>query len=104
VALSSFCTVFAGTEILARIRAGDEIGAIVKGAFRSVVRRVLEMDTVDGALALTGGVVAHNPILAKLAQETFGKPVLVPPNPQYVGALGAALFAIDSAEKGPPSC
>ncbi len=97
VTLSSFCTVFAATEILARIRAGDKVEDIVRGAFRSVIRRIEEMDPVDGTVVMTGGVVAHNPFLAVLAEETFARPVRVPPDPQFIGAFGAALFAIESA-------
>ena len=104
VTLGSFCTVFTATEILARIRAGEKVEDIVRGAFRSVVKRILEMDTVDGALVMTGGVVAHNPYLATLVEESFGQPVLVPPDPQYVGALGAALFALDGAQAGEAPC
>jgi predicted CoA-substrate-specific enzyme activase len=100
VTLGSFCTVFTATEILEKIRAGEKVEDIVKGAFRSVVKRIMEMDTIDGALVMTGGVVAHNPFLVKLVEEAFGKQVLVPPNPQYTGALGAALFALDRVEKG----
>ena len=96
VSLGSFCTVFAATEILERIRAGVKIEDIIKGAFRSVVKRLLEMDTIDGALVLTGGVAAHNPILATLVGESFGRPVLVPPEAQFAGALGAALFAVEA--------
>jgi len=95
--LSSFCTVFAATEILARIRAGDKVEDIVKGAFRSVIRRIEEMDPVDGTVVMTGGVVAYNPFLAVLAEEAFCRPVRVPPDPQFIGAFGAALFAMDSA-------
>lgn len=98
--LSSFCTVFAATEILARIRAGDKVEDIVKGAFRSVIRRIEEMDPVDGTVVMTGGVVAYNPFLAVLAEEVFSRPVRVPPDPQFVGAFGAALFAMDSAAAG----
>ncbi len=101
ITLGSFCTVFAATEILEKIRAGERVEDIVKGAFRSVVRRVMEMDTIDGQIVLTGGVVGYNPVVAELARETFHKPVLVPPDPQFVGALGAALFALESAEKDP---
>jgi len=100
VALGSFCTVFAATEILGKIRAGEKVEDIIKGAFRSVVKRVFEMDTVDGALVLSGGVVAHNPLLAVLIEESFATEVLVPPDPQYIGAFGAALFALEKTEKG----
>ena len=97
VTLGSFCTVFSATEILEKIRAGERVEDIVKGAFRSVVKRIVEMDTVDGALVMTGGVVAHNPLLAALVGEAFGMEALVPPDPQHIGALGAALFAREKA-------
>jgi len=104
VALGSFCTVFTATEILEKIRSGERVEDIVKGAFRSVVKRIIEMDTVDGALVMTGGVVAHNPVLVRLVEEAFGTPVLVPPDPQYTGAFGAALFAQEQAERGERTC
>jgi predicted CoA-substrate-specific enzyme activase len=98
--LGSFCTVFAATEVLGEIRAGVRVEDIVKGAFRSVVKRIVEMDTVQGAMVVTGGVVAHNPFLATLLAESFGVEALVPPDSQYVGAFGAALFALEKKEKG----
>jgi predicted CoA-substrate-specific enzyme activase len=100
VTLGSFCTVFTATEILAKIRAGERVEDIVKGAFRSVVKRIMEMDLADGALVMTGGVVAHNPYLATLVGESFGQPVLVPPDPQHIGAFGAALFAMEKVQSG----
>jgi len=104
VTLGSFCTVFSATEVLEKIRAGEKVEDIVKGAFRSVVKRILEMDVVDGALVMTGGVVAHNPYLVRLVEEAFGRPVLVPPDPQYTGAFGAALAALERAERGEDAC
>ena len=100
VKLGSYCTVFTATEILEKIRAGERVEDIVKGAFRSVVKRIREMGMIEGALVMTGGVVAHNPSLATLTEESFQMPVLLPPAPQYMGALGAALFALEKAEKG----
>ncbi len=91
--LGSFCTVFAATEILEKIRAGIPVEDIVKGAFRSVVNRVREMDVVTAALVMTGGVAAYNPALVRIVEDVFGRPVLLPPDPQFTGALGAALFA-----------
>lgn len=99
VSLGSFCTVFAATEILARIRDGERVEDIVKGAFRSVVKRVMEMDVIEGDLAVSGGVVAHNPLLVALIGEAFGRPPFVPPEPQFIGALGAALFAMERKNK-----
>jgi activator of 2-hydroxyglutaryl-CoA dehydratase len=49
-------------------------------------------------------VVAHNPYLATLIGESFGLPVLVPPDPQHTGAFGAALFAMDKVKSGEKVC
>ena len=93
VKLSSFCTVFAKTEILSHLRQGVPVESIVRGAFRSVVLRVVEMDPLAGEVVLTGGLVAHNPTLARLFSERLGRKVLVPPEAQLTGALGAAILA-----------
>ncbi len=94
VKLSSFCTVFAKTEILAHLRQGAAVADIVRGAFESVVTRVLEMDPLKGEVVLTGGVVAHNPTVAEILAARLEREVLIPPQPQLTGALGAALTAI----------
>ena len=93
VELSSFCTVFAKTEILAHLRQGVPVAQIVRGAFMSVINRVVEMDPLVGDVVLTGGVVAYNPTIAEIMSEKLGRPVEVPPYPQFTGALGAALMA-----------
>ncbi len=93
VKLSSFCTVFAKTEILAHLRRGSPVEGIVRGAFVSVITRVLEMDSFAGDVILTGGVVAYNPTIADLLSAKLGRPVEVPPHPQFTGSLGAALAA-----------
>ena len=93
VELGSFCTVFAKTELLALIAQGTPLPEIAKAAFRSVVKRILEMDPLQGRVVMTGGVVAHNPIIVELVSDALGRGVLVPDHPQHTGALGAALIA-----------
>ena len=99
VSLGSFCTVFAATEVLAKIRAGVDVTDIVKGAFNSVVKRIVEMDRIDGILVMTGGVVANNPFMAKLIGQAFSTEAHIAPDAQYTGAFGAALFAAEQARK-----
>ena len=98
VTLGSFCTVFTQTEILAKVRRGVKVPDIVKGAFRSVVKRIVEMDPLDGEVVLTGGVVAHNPVIIEMFAEQLGSRILVPPDPQSTGALGAALLAREDSK------
>jgi predicted CoA-substrate-specific enzyme activase len=95
VEIGSFCTVFSATEILALIRRGSKIPDIAKGAFRSVVKRITEMDPLTGKVVATGGVVAHNPVVLGLLSEAAGSRVETPPDPQFAGAFGAALYAIE---------
>lgn len=95
VELGSYCTVFSGTEVLEKIRQGKKVPDIVKGLFYSVMKRVLEMDSLTDQVAMTGGVVAHNPYLVQMVEEATGKKILVPKYPQLAGAVGAALFAME---------
>jgi predicted CoA-substrate-specific enzyme activase len=93
--LNSYCTVFASTEMLSRIRAGEPVEDLVLGAYESVVRRVTEMAQLRGTIVMTGGVVAFHPIVTEIMEREVGTKVKVPPEPQQVGALGAALIARD---------
>jgi predicted CoA-substrate-specific enzyme activase len=97
VELGSYCTVFSGTEVLEKIRQGKKVPDIVKGLFFSVIKRVLEMDSLTDRVAMTGGVVAHNPYLVDMVKEITSRDVLVPEHPQLTGAVGAALFAMEAA-------
>jgi activator of 2-hydroxyglutaryl-CoA dehydratase len=96
VELGSFCTVFSATEVLENIRQGRNIEDIVKGVYHSMLKRVLEMDALTGTVVMTGGVVAHNPYLTEMAAALTGSEVLVPPFPQLTGALGAALYGLET--------
>ncbi|MGD9201420.1 MAG: acyl-CoA dehydratase activase [Chitinispirillia bacterium] len=95
VELGSFCTVFSATEVLHHIGSGKKVEDIVKGLFLSVIKRVLEMDSVSEHVVMTGGVVAYNPYLVKMAGMRMGKKILVPEFPQLTGAFGAALYAMN---------
>lgn len=96
VEIGSFCTVFSATEILSLIRRGVAIADIAAGAFRSVVKRVTEMDPLQGKVVATGGVVTHNPIVVALLSANVGSTVETPPHPQLAGAIGAALYASET--------
>jgi predicted CoA-substrate-specific enzyme activase len=99
VELGSYCTVFSGTEVLEKIRQGKKVPDIVKGLFFSVIKRVLEMDSLTDRVAMTGGVVAHNPYLVDMVKEITCRDILVPEHPQLTGAVGAALFAMETASR-----
>ena len=95
VQMGSYCTVFTKTEILAHMRAGEKVPEIVAGLVESVVKRILEMDPLAREVVLTGGVVAHIPILAEMLAARVRHPVHVVPDAQFAGAFGAALMAAE---------
>lgn len=99
IALGSYCTVFSATEVLEKIKAGHRVDRIVRGLFHSVVKRILEMDTLTDRIVMTGGVIEHNPFLMTLMQAHTSCPIVAPPKPQITGALGAALYAQESSEE-----
>lgn len=95
VTIGSYCTVFTATEILTKIRQNVRVEDIVKGIFDSVLKRALEMDPLEGNIVMSGGVVAHNPFFVMMCEKKLGRDIFVPPYPQLIGALGAALFALE---------
>lgn len=99
--INSYCTVFAGTEVIERIKAGQRREDICMGLFRSIASRVVEMLSYrDGQIAVTGGVVAHCRAMLRALEETLETEVLLPPLPQHAGAYGAAMLATSGADSG----
>jgi len=102
IELGSFCTVFAGTELLSLIRLGKRPPDLARAAYRSLVKRVLEMDVFRERVVATGGVVAHHRTIVELLEQGLHAKVTIPPHPQEMGAFGAALAARDGlASAGP---
>jgi activator of 2-hydroxyglutaryl-CoA dehydratase len=55
------------------------------------------MDSLSQNVVVTGGVVAHNPVLVQMMEELIGRPIRVPDKPQLTGAIGAALYAMNGS-------
>ncbi len=97
--VNSYCTVFAGTEVIERIKEGQAKEDISMGLFRSIASRVSEMiPAPDGAVGVTGGVVAHCRAMVRALEEVLKTDILLPPMPQHAGAYGAALLAMESSK------
>jgi (R)-2-hydroxyacyl-CoA dehydratese activating ATPase len=99
ITLGSFCTVFTGTETLKLVQDGEKVENIARALYRSIVLRVTEMGHFEGRVVLTGGVIEFNPILKDIFEEETEVACLVPPDPQFIGALGAARAAVELPSK-----
>jgi len=94
IQISSMCTVFAESEVTSLVARGEARQDIALGIHRSVVRRAVSMlkrVSVEEPVLFAGGV-ALNPCMRCLLEDALGKNILVPENPQMVGAYGAALL------------
>ncbi len=96
--LSSMCTVFAESEVVSLIADGTEVKEIVKGLNRSIATRTASMvkricPNLNGHPVAMSGGVARNEGVVRALSEALGCKVAVPPKPDTIGALGAALIA-----------
>jgi predicted CoA-substrate-specific enzyme activase len=99
--ISSMCTVFAESEVVSLIAKGENKEDIVKGLHNSISQRVVNMVRQlisDGEITMTGGVAKNIGMVSALERKLKMK-LNIPDEPQIIGALGAALFAMESSEK-----
>jgi predicted CoA-substrate-specific enzyme activase len=92
-AVSSMCTVFAESEVIGLIHRGESRDRIARGLHEAIARRTITTLRRVGALPplLFAGGGARNPALMELIRAGLDGVVLAAPEPQTVGALGAAL-------------
>jgi len=89
------CVLFAKSEALTMLREGIEKCDIVAGLNDVVATAgfaLLSRASIIKDLSLTGGVVKNAGVVERIKEKTGLEPLLAP-DPQIVGALGAALFA-----------
>ena len=96
VPISSTCVVFAETEIVGLLASAADPRDIAAGVQKSIASRIASMvgRRAVEPVVLTGGVALVPGMAATLA-AALGRPVSVAPDPQYTGALGAALLAAE---------
>ena len=102
--LSSMCTVFAESEVVSLIANGVDIKEIVRGLNRAIASRTLGLvkrvagDAANLTVAMSGGVALNAGVVRALG-AAVGCDILVPPMPDTIGALGAALIAKERHKK-----
>jgi predicted CoA-substrate-specific enzyme activase len=95
VRISSTCTVFAESEVVALVAKGLPKEDIVRGLHRAVAERIYGMVVrlrAQPPFVMTGGVAKNAGVIAAI-EELLQTHLLLPEEPQIVGALGAAIIA-----------
>lgn len=94
IQMSSMCTVFAESEATSLMARGERPENIAMGLHMAIMSRtaaMLRRVGISPPIVFAGGV-AHNPCAVRLLEEQLGQSVIVPDEPDMVGALGAALY------------
>lgn len=101
ITISSMCTVFAESEVVSLIAKNKSADDIVHGLNKSVAAKTSTLVARVGGqekYMMTGGV-SRNRGLVKALEEELGCELVISPYSQLCGAIGAALFARDSATR-----
>jgi predicted CoA-substrate-specific enzyme activase len=92
--ISSMCVVFAETEIIGLLAGGQSLENIIAGVQKSIAKRLVAMAGNDIAVPVvfTGGVALVSG-MKEIFENLLGQPMILCPQPQFTGALGAAILA-----------
>jgi predicted CoA-substrate-specific enzyme activase len=99
VTISSTCTVFAESEVVGMIARGRPKGEIARGVMFATAQRIAAMVHrlgMEEPVAMSGGV-ARNAGMVEALQGELGVRLWLPPEPQMIGAWGAALLGVQYA-------
>jgi benzoyl-CoA reductase subunit A len=109
IKVNSTCTVFAGAELRERLSLGQRREDILAGLHRAIMLRAMSLLARSGGVkdefTFTGGVCNNSmatKILRELVDENYGAEVTLNIQSEsiYMGALGAAMFALDDLRSG----
>ncbi len=97
VPIDSFCTVFAQRDVVRLLRYGKHVNDILAGACEAIVTRIITLLSrvgIEEPFSISGGVSKNVGVVRRL-EIALGIKSFIAPEPQIVGAVGAALFARD---------
>jgi predicted CoA-substrate-specific enzyme activase len=101
VRLSSVCAVFVESDIMSYLAQNKTVEDILGGVHNSIAARTMSLVRrvgVEPDISFTGGV-ARNTGMIHALEEKLQTKLNVSPESHFAGAIGAALFAIERAEK-----
>ena len=99
---STTCAAFGRGAAVALRKEGEQKEDILAGLHEAIASRVTALVKKVGIadkFAITGGIGRNVGLVSKIEQKLDGLKVTLPEEPMIVGALGAALIALDQAKK-----
>jgi predicted CoA-substrate-specific enzyme activase len=104
VRLTSVCTVFVESDILSYLAQKKTVEDILGGVHKAIATRTMALVRrvgVEDEVTFTGGV-SRNVGMVRALEAVLGRAINVSPDGHYIGALGAALFALERARVASP--
>ena len=101
IEITSMCSVFAESEVISLIANNREKTDIANGICRAVANKsysLLKRVGLEEEFMMTGGV-AKNAGVVRAVEEKLGTKLFICPEPEIVGAAGAALYALDKLDR-----
>ncbi|MBI4609008.1 MAG: 2-hydroxyglutaryl-CoA dehydratase [Candidatus Rokubacteria bacterium] len=105
VRLSTVCTVFVESDIMAYLAQGKKVEDILGGVHSAIAARTVALVRrvgIEPEVTFTGGVTRNIGMLRAL-EEKLGLSLNVSPESHFMGALGAALWALERAASQVPA-
>jgi len=96
LSMSSQCAVFAESEVVSLVNAGEPVPDIMEAIFRSLIKNVATLCKrvrVKGPLVLGGGLMNNHRLVAILNDSIKTETAVFAQDPDYMAAVGAALLA-----------
>ena len=101
--LGERCTVFMETELTRNQQAGASTSDLVAGLAYSIVynylNKVVGQKRIGEHILFQGGTALNHAVVAAFERVT-GKPIIVPPHNEVLGAVGCALIAKEECADG----
>ncbi|QSZ27455.1 2-hydroxyglutaryl-CoA dehydratase [Aceticella autotrophica] len=99
--ITSFCTVFAESEVISLISQNKKKADIIKALHDSIANKTISLLDKIGRKStymMTGGV-AKNKGVVKAIEHRLKENIYIPQEPQIIGALGGAILALEEIKK-----
>ena len=101
VKITTVCTVFVESDILSYLAQEKKPEDILRGVNLAIARRTISLARrvpIEPEITMTGGV-ARNIGMVKALEEVLDQKLQVSPDAHFVGAIGAALFALEKMDQ-----
>jgi activator of 2-hydroxyglutaryl-CoA dehydratase len=101
VKITTVCTVFVESDILSYLAQGKRGEDILGGVHLAIAKRTMSLArrvAIEPEITMTGGVT-RNVGMVRALEEVLGQRLQISPDAHFMGAVGAAVFALEKLDR-----